>query len=115
MVCNGNIAPADETLTVALLVADVVEFVHVSVKVVVELSTPVETPTALAVASDPLHPSEAVQLVASVLFQVNVDASPLVTLGGVAVKVTVGTGGAAVTVTAVLAAAEPPAPEHVSV
>ena len=81
------------TLTVALLVADVVEFVHVSVKVVVELNTPVETPTALAVACDPLHPSEAVQLVASVLFHVNVDVLPLAMVVGFALRVTVGTAG----------------------
>src|SRR6185295_1345767 len=87
---------------------------QVSVKLVVALSAPVETPAAWDSACAPLHPPDAVQAVASVLFHVNVEDSPLVTASGVAVNVTVGTGGA-VTVTAVLAAAEPPGPEHVSV
>jgi hypothetical protein len=47
---------------------------------------------------EPSHPPEAVQLVASVEVQVRVAVSPLATLVGLAVRVTVG-GGTTVTVT----------------
>ena len=63
---------------------------------------------------EPLQPCEAVQLVALVELQVNVDAVPDATAVGFAVSVTVG-GGEAVTDTVVLAARLPPVPVQVSV
>ena len=59
----------------------------------------------------PLQPPEALQLVASVELHVNVDDPPLLTLVGLAVRVTVG-AGMTVTVTASLAL--PPAPVQVN-
>ncbi|MEQ9564084.1 MAG: hypothetical protein RLN69_16305 [Woeseiaceae bacterium] len=79
---------------------------------VVDVNAPVEIPTALLVACAPLHPPEAVHVVASVLLQVSVDVPPLTILAGVAVSITVGAGAAGVTATVALAAAEPPAPEQ---
>jgi hypothetical protein len=60
------------------------------------------------VASLPLHPPEAVQEVALVDDQVNVDVAPLVTVLGLAAKVTAGAG--AVTVTVADCDALPPLP-----
>jgi hypothetical protein len=62
----------------------------------------------------PLHPPDAVQLVALVEPQVRVDALPLETLAGLALSDTVGAAGAE-TVTVADCDAEPPAPVHVSV
>ena len=70
--------------------------VHVSVKSVAAASAPVDSVPLVALA--PLQPPEAVQPVAFVEFQVNVEAAPLATLFGFAVRVTVG-AGATVTVT----------------
>ena len=64
------------------------------------------------VAFVPVHPPDAVQLVALVELHVNVDALPDATLLGDAVKVTVGAG---TTVTLAVCDAEPPAPEQLSV
>ena len=66
-------------------------------------------------ALDPLQPPDAVQLVALVLVQLRVEELPLVTVDGVALKVTVGTVGPDATVTVTDCAAVPPAPVQVSV
>jgi hypothetical protein len=65
------------------------------------------------VASAPDQPPEAVQAVALVEDQVRVEAPPLETLLGLALKLNVGAGVETDTVTD--CEAEPPAPEHVSV
>ena len=67
------------------------------------------------VAREPLHAPLAVQLVAFVEDQVSVDDPPLVTEAGDALMVTVGGGGAAVTVTVADWLALPPVPVQVSV
>ena len=88
---------------------------QLTVKAAVALNAPVEAEPAMARA--PLQPPEAVQAVAFVEDQVNVDAAPPATLVGLAVSVTVGAGGGetAATVTVVDALALPPAPVQVSV
>jgi hypothetical protein len=88
---------------------------QLKVNPLVDVSTPVEIPTALLVDCGPLQPPEAVHNVASVLLQVSVDVSPLTILAGVAVSITVGADAAGVTTTVVLASAEPPAPEQLRV
>jgi hypothetical protein len=60
----------------------------------------------------PVQPPDAVQLVAFVELQVNVDALPDATLLGAAVNVTVGAG---TTVTLAVCDAEPPVPVQLSV
>jgi hypothetical protein len=63
----------------------------------------------------PLQPPEAVQDVALVELQVSVDDPPLAMVGGLAIRVAVGTGLAGVTVTvAPVAALVPPEPVQVS-
>ena len=62
----------------------------------------------------PLQPPEAVQPVALVDDQLSVAAAPLATLLGVAVRVTVGTDAADLTVTVADALALPPAPLQLS-
>jgi hypothetical protein len=62
---------------------------------VVALSGPVLTLP--VVGSVPYHPPEALQLVAFVVDQLSVEADPLATVPGVAVRLTVGLAGAAVT------------------
>jgi hypothetical protein len=79
--------------------------------VVVELSAPVDFEP--LVASAPDQPPEAVQAVALLEDQVNVDEPPLATLVGLAPIETVGAG--ADTLTVADCAAEPPAPVHVRV
>jgi hypothetical protein len=64
------------------------------------------------VAFAPVQPPEAVQLVASVELQVNVDEPPVATVLGVPVRVTAGDGA---TVTVTVRAALPPTPEQVNV
>jgi hypothetical protein len=65
------------------------------------------------VATDPLHPPEATQDVASVDDHVSVELPPVVTTVGFAVRVTVGTGGgAAVTLIVTLVCTWPPCPEQ---
>ena len=66
------------------------------------------------IACEPLHPPEAVQLVALVEVQVRVEALPLATLEGLALSDTVGAGGAE-TVTVADCDADPPAPVQVRV
>jgi len=86
--------PEDCTVTVALCVAGVVPLApsQVSVKVVVAFNAPV---LALPlVGSLPLHPPEAVQLVALLADQLSVADPPLLTLRGVALRLTVGFAGA---------------------
>jgi hypothetical protein len=66
------------------------------------------------IAFAPVHAPDAVHDVALVELQVSVDALPLVTLVGLADRVTVGVGVTAVTVTVVkLAGLVPPEPLHV--
>ncbi len=82
--------PPDCTVTVALCVAGVVPPapLQVRVKVVVALSAPV---LALPlVGSFPDHPPEAVQLAALLEDQLSVEAEPLLTVAGLADKLTVG-------------------------
>lgn len=102
------------TVTVVLCVAGVVPLapLQVRVNVVVALSAPV---LALpVVGSLPDQPPEAVQLVAFVVDQLNVEADPLLTVPGVAVRLTVGFAGAD-TLTVTDCAALPPGPLQVSV
>jgi hypothetical protein len=106
--------PAVLTATVVLWLAGVVPLapLQVRVNVVVALSAPV---LALpVVGSLPDHPPEAVQLVAFVEDQLNVEADPLLTVLGVAVRLTVGFAGAD-TLTVTDCAALPPGPLQVSV
>lgn len=83
---------------------------QLNVKVVVVVSAAVACVPLVACA--PLQPFDAVQLVASALLQLKVDALPLMTLAGFAVRVTV---GSALTVTVTLSCAVPPAPTQLSV
>jgi hypothetical protein len=84
--------------------------VHVSMKLVVAVSAPVDcVPTRGRL---PLHPSDAVHEVASVELQTSIDDPPLATLVGLAVSAIDG-GGRSATVAVWLAL--PPVPEHVSV
>ncbi len=83
---------------------------HVNVYVVVAVGVTDVDPL---VASVPLHPPLAVQAVAFLLDQLNVELVPSVILVGFAVSVTVGAG--TVTVTVADPCAEPPEPAHVSV
>ena len=78
----------------------------------VALNAPVDFDPLIACA--PLHPPDAVQLVALVEVQARVDAPPLVTLAGLALRDTVGAAGAE-TVTVADCDAEPPAPVQVRV
>jgi len=100
------------TLTVALAGALVPPTpVHVRVNKEFELTGAVVTVPIYAFV--PLQLAEAVQLVALVELQVNVDVLPLTTVAGAAVSVAVGTG---TTVTVVVTAGlVPPAPVQVSV
>ena len=84
---------------------------HVSVYLVVAVSAAVALDPLAA--SAPPQPPEAVQEVAPVEDQVNVDAAPLPTVAGLALSVTV--GAAEVTVTVADCDALPPLPVHVSV
>ena len=86
--------------------------VQLNVYAVVALKAPVDFDPLIAWA--PLHPPEAVQLVALADDQVSVDVPPLATLVGLALSETVGTEGAE-TVTVADCDAEPPAPVQVSV
>jgi hypothetical protein len=96
------------TVTVALPVPPTP--LHVRVKLVVSFITPVDRfPFGVL---EPIHPPEAVQLVASVEVQVRVEKLPLGMLVGLAVNVTVGAG---TTVTVAVCAALPPGPVHVRV
>jgi hypothetical protein len=76
------------TMTLRLLLPPVPE--QVNVKVVLVVSSGVLAVPLVGVA--PLQPPEAVQLVAFVELQVNVDAVPLTTLVGLALSATVGLG-----------------------
>jgi hypothetical protein len=67
------------------------------------------------VALPPLQPPDAVQVVASVLDQLRLDALPLTTLPGFADSETVGAGVAGVTVTVAEAVATPLSPSHLNV
>ena len=78
------------TVTVADCVADPPGPVHASSYSVVLLSAPVDQVPLGATA--PLHPPEAVQLVAFAAFQVKVELPPLPTVVGEAVKVTAALG-----------------------
>jgi len=90
-----KLAPPLLTVTVALCVAGVVPLapLQLSVKVVVALNAPVLTLP--VVGSLPDHPPEPVQLTAFVVDQLSVAAEPLPTVPGVALRLSVGFGGAA--------------------
>ena len=62
----------------------------------------------------PLQPPEAVQDVALVEVQVSVDDPPLAMVGGLAVRVAVGTGLVVTVTVAGAAGLVPPAPAHVN-
>src|SRR5262245_18994309 len=103
------------TVTVTSSVAEPVTFAHVSVKVAVLLSAPVDSVPDIA--RDPFHPPEAEHDVASVDDQesvvdpftsTDVDAASIVTVG-----IGGGGGGEALTVTVALRIGlVPPAPVH---
>gem|GEM_PF-1742356 len=88
--------------------------VHDSVYVLVAVSAPVVCEPAVALVPD--HAPEAEQALASVDDQTSVAEPPLLTLGGLALKLTVGIGGGGVFATATVTdcVAVPPAPEQVS-
>jgi hypothetical protein len=98
-----------ETLTVADCAAEPPVPVQVRVNFVVAVRAGVVCEP--AVASEPLQPPDAVQAVALVDDQVNAEVAPLLTVGGVAVRVTAGAG--VVTDTVDDCAALPPLPLHV--
>jgi hypothetical protein len=99
------------TVTVRLLVPP--GPVHVNVKSDVAFSAAVGSLPLTAFAPD--HASEAVQLVAFVALQVSVDAWPLVTVAGFAVRVIAGAGVLTVTVTLLLALPPGPVQERLNV
>ena len=104
------------TITLALWLADPPAPIQVSVNVLlVAVSAPV--PALPVTGRLPLQPLLAIQLVALVDDQDNVDPLPLVTEVGLALSDTVGDGGGggASTATLVVWLAEPPAPSQVSV
>ncbi len=76
----------------------------------VALTAPVEAVP--PVGSAPVHPPDAVQDVAFVVFQLSIAAAPLATLDGLAVRLTVGCG---TTVTVAEPCRDPPPPVQVSV
>jgi hypothetical protein len=63
----------------------------------------------------PVHPPDAVQLVALALLHVSVELLPLVIAVGLVARLTVGAGGGVVTVTAVDTDVLPPVPEQLNV
>jgi len=96
---------AGVTTTVAVALALPPEPVQVNVKLVFAVSTAVDSLP--LVATEPLHPWEAVQEVALVELHVSFAVAPACTVVGVAVNVTVGVGGGVVA-----GPPEPPPPEH---
>jgi hypothetical protein len=63
----------------------------------------------------PVHPPDAVQLVALALLHVSVELLPLVIEVGLAARTTVGVGGALTATVVEAGVLVPPAPVHVSV
>jgi hypothetical protein len=104
---------AGVTVTVTSFDVDPPAPLQVSVKVVVCAS--VEVTCVPDIALVPVHPPEAEQLVALLELQVNVDVPPCATWAGFADKVTVGTGGRALTTTFADCVVEPPGPVQASV
>ncbi len=104
-------AGAAETVTVADCDAEPPAPVHVRVNFVVAVRAAVDFVP--VVASEPLQPPDAVQPVALVDDQVSADVAPLLTVAGLAVRVTAGAG--VVTDTAADCAVLPPLPLQVSV
>ena len=103
----------DATVTVAVWLALPPAPAHVSVKLVVAASAPVDwLPLAAFV---PLQPPDAVQLDALLELQLSVDAEPLATVDGLPDRVTDGAAGGTVTETETVWLTLPPAPEQVSV
>ena len=100
-----------ETVTVADCEAEPPVPVQVRVNFVVAVRAGVVCEP--AVASEPLQPPEAVQEVALVDDQVRAEAAPLLTVAGLAVRVTAGAG--VVTETVADCTALPPVPVQVSV
>jgi len=99
------------TVTVSDCVAEPPSPVQVRSYSVVLVSAPVDQVP--LVATTPLQPPEAVQPVALMALQVKLELSPLVTVVGAAVNVTVGAGR--VTTTSADCEAEPPVPVQVRV
>jgi hypothetical protein len=99
------------TVTVTLSCAVPPAPAQLNAKVVVAVSAPVDAVP--LVGCTPLQPSDAVQLAALVLLQLNVDAPPLATLAGFALNATVGAAG--FTVTVVLALVAPPMPVQLNI
>jgi len=110
---KDSVGAAAVTVTVALREIDPPDPEQLSEKVEELVSAPVEIEP--LVARLPLHAPEAVHEDAFVVFHVSVDALPLATLVGLAVKVSVGAVGALVTEIVTEPLAVPPAPEQVSV
>ena len=107
---GGGAAPA-VTVTVWLAVPPAPLQLSVNV-VVAESAAEVSLPLT---GRDPLHPPEAVQLVAFVDDQFSAVRLPTTTVAGFAVNVTVGAAGPVVTVTCALLFAVPPVPVQLNV
>jgi hypothetical protein len=109
---NDTVGAGDaETVTVADCDAEPPAPVHVRVNFVVAVRAGVDFVP--AVASEPLQPPEAVQVVALVDDHVSADVAPLLTVAGLAARVTAGAG--VVTDTVADCAAFPPLPLQVRV
>ena len=106
-----TVGAGEVTETVADCVALPPVPVQTKVYVVLALSAPVACDPVVAMVPD--HPPEAVQEVAFVLDQFNVEAPPLATVLGLALSVTVGAGVGAVTATVAACVALPPGPVQV--
>ncbi len=106
---NDNVG-AVITVTEAFLATEPPLPVHVSVYVCAALNAPVLCVPDVALL--PLHPPDAVQLIAFVAVHISWAAAPDCTLVGDAVNVSV---GAEITLTAAVCDTEPPVPAHVSV
>jgi hypothetical protein len=107
-----TVGAAEVTVTVADCAALPPAPVQASVYVAFALRAPVECDP--LVASLPVHPPEAVQEVAFVVDQLNVELPPLTMELGLAARLTVGAGVGEVTETVAAWVALPPAPVHVS-
>jgi len=106
-----TVGAGEVTETVADCVALPPVPVQTRVYVVLALSAPVACDPVVAMVPD--HPPEAVQEVAFVLDQFNVEVAPLATVLGLALSVTVGAGVGVVTATVAACVALPPGPVQV--
>jgi hypothetical protein len=107
---SDTLGGAAETVTVADCVAEPPAPVHVSVNFVAAVRADVDIEPLIA--RLPPQPPDAIQDVALVDDQVNVDAAPLLTVLGLAERLTA--GAARVTETVAVCVALPPAPVQVS-